>query len=230
MDITPSKEEIKEKVKIEDLFRYLNISDPDRVPEEIIKNIKESIKLFLDMVRPYVVFRGFNAFKVADEGIVIEDVFIKSAVLSKIASESRSIYICIVSNGDLIEKNVSMYYESNSFFMAQIADAYGSVLVEATLKAFLDKYERALRKEGIGLSAFYSPGYCDIEVEELKNIFGLLSRENTLVTLTRSGMMYPEKSIAGIFFGIEGEKADRFKKYYIFCDECNNRLCKYYKK
>lgn len=231
MVICPPAEEVIKNIDINALYKYLNIQNISMIPIDIIKQIDTAINLLGEQINPYIVFKEFDKFITSNKSITLDNKFIlRSFVLSKIAPNAKSVIVFIATNGDLIEKKALSYFSEGSYFMSQVTDAYGSVLVEATVNVFLKKFETNISKDGYLLSAVFSPGYCDIDLPQQKEIFRIIGAENTNITINEYGQMYPEKSISGICFKMKADIAKNYKKYFLFCDKCDNKLCKYNKR
>ncbi|MCX7943871.1 MAG: hypothetical protein N2746_05120 [Deltaproteobacteria bacterium] len=230
MIIYPTRDKIAKYVKRSVLYEYLGIKELDKVPKNIIRDIDNSEGIFIKLVSPYVVYNEFKKFEFSEEGVSISDHFIKSFVLSWIAQNAVSVYIFIATIGDLLEKEVASLYSRGSFFMAQVADAYGSVYVEALLEFLIEYIEIEEGKKGLLVSAPYSPGYCDIDLSYQKVILDLLGSENSIVSINEAYQMYPGKSVSGILFKMPEGKAKVFKNYFVCCEQCSNFLCKQRKK
>ncbi|MCX7959044.1 MAG: hypothetical protein N3B13_08350 [Deltaproteobacteria bacterium] len=227
----PASKDVERYIKKENLYKYLQIPDNQNISPEISDKIENSGLLFSELIEPYVVFREFTDFECRHNAVILADTCnIKSVVLSGLATKANSVFVCIVTIGELLEKKVASLISEGAYFMAQIADAFGSVLVEATLDMFIATTEGIISEDGYLLSALYSPGYCDIDISEQEKIFGILHCDNSRVQLNESFEMYPEKSISGLLFKMKKDDAIKYKKYFVHCSECNNRLCKYFKK
>jgi hypothetical protein len=70
----------------------------------------------------------------------------------------------------------------------------------------------------------YSPGYCGWHVTGQRALFGAINAHMIGVSLGRSCLMSPMKSVSGVF--VTGPpQVHRFRPEYAFCDECPTREC-----
>ncbi len=221
-------EELQTFLDRKNLYQYLGVTDPSVLPINIKNNIESENLNLKNYIKPIVYNFETNKFFIEEGKITIQDITINSRVLSKIGRDAFSVFIFILTIGDEIENLSSQLYSSNQLFMSQLVDAWGSVFVEAAADCFMHNIEASLT-EGFILSARYSSGYCDIDVREQEKIFKLIGEENRLVRLNESFQMIPQKSISGIFFKVDSKRGTKYKKYFIFCKDCSNRLCKYFK-
>lgn len=227
---SPSREDIIPYYNKQELYNYLQIKDLKKVPDEILVRIGQYNSEIFQLINPVVVYNEFSNFEIYDQGIGINDVIIYSRVLSRILQRAESVYLFILTIGSNLEARVKDYISSNSLFAAQVADALGSIYVEALADFFMKDIESRILRDGFMLSARYSPGYCDINISEQKKLFDLLKSENKFVVLNESLQMIPEKSISGIFFKMPKDEAIKYKKYFLFCSECEMKYCKYFRK
>jgi|GEM_PF-2225244 len=222
--------ELAEYLNEEELYKYLRVPDKNLLPPEVRIEIEEETEKALELLNPEVVYKEFLDFDIQNDVILISGIPINSHILSRIAIDSESIYAFILTAGKEIEKEIERLNSQGRYFKSQVLDACGSVYVEALADLFMHNIESPLLRMDYSLSARYSPGYCDISLEQQSSIFALLKDENISVILTDTFQMIPEKSISGLFFKVRSELSRRYKQYYIFCRECKNRLCKYYKR
>lgn len=221
--------DILDYINLENLYQFLNVGDPRRLPVKIRSDIEKERDTILRYVEPLIFYKEYENFSFENERLILGDVAIESKVLSLICRDSFSVFVFVLTLGDKIENYASSLYNANQIFGFQVADAYGSVFAEATADRFMHDIEHDLLRD-FTLSARYSPGYCDIPIVEQIKIFSLIGEENRLIRLTDSYQMIPQKSISGIFFKVAQKTGARYKNYYIFCNNCNNKLCRYYKR
>ncbi|MGC8926577.1 MAG: vitamin B12 dependent-methionine synthase activation domain-containing protein [Myxococcota bacterium] len=213
-----------------ELYKYLQIKRVEKIPQDILQRIEGYKKEAIGLLEPIAVIKEFTDFELVDGGIKIDDYVINSNILSKISQKAKSVYIFILTIGNKLESRVKEYFDSGSLFAAYVVDALGSVYVEAVAEFIMKKIEINISRDGFLLTARYSPGYCDINILNQRNLFNLLKTENTIVSLNESSQMSPEKSISGIFFKMPEDIAAEYKKYFLFCSECTTKECRYFKR
>ncbi|NOY95606.1 MAG: hypothetical protein GXO81_04370 [Chlorobi bacterium] len=135
-------------------------------------------------------------------------------------STSAALYICTAGEGISIRAKRLM--DKGDLLQGYIFDVIGSVAVEKAL----DKMQEALKKEmqinGLNISARFSPGYCDWNVSEQHQLFNFFPKNFCGVTLGKTSLMYPLKSVSGII-GIG--KSLKNKGYQ--CGWCSDKNCIY---
>lgn len=221
--------DILDYIDLKNLYQFLSVGDPGKLSAKLRSDIERERDVILRYAEPLIFYKEYENFSFENERLILGDVSIESRVLSLIGRDSFSVFVFVLTVGDKIEDYASSLYGSNQIFGFQVADAYGSVFAEATADCFMHNIEHSLPRD-LTLSARFSPGYCDIPIVEQVKIFNLIGEENRLIRLTDSYQMVPQKSISGIFFKVSQKTGARYKNYYIFCKDCNNKLCRYYKR
>lgn len=114
-------------------------------------------------------------------------------------SGSTGYFLCVATLGretDALIRRLSV----TDLARAVVADACAS----AYLEYLADAHERTL---GDDLSFRFCPGYGGSDSADVRQIFAALRPERAGVCLTESGLMVPQKSVAGIV--AKGKRADR---------------------
>ena len=82
--------------------------------------------------------------------------------------------------------------------------------------------KRRFQNQGLETSNFYSPGHRDWNISEQMNLFSLLPDNFCGVTLSKSLLMNPIKSVSGIIGVGKSLKQNRYQ-----CNLCNDMNCLY---
>lgn len=96
-----------------------------------------------------------------------------------------------------------------------IADSIGTVMAEYAVSKVEEAFGHVPNH-----SMSYSPGYCNWDIREQKQLFSLFPPTPCGITLTESSLMMPEKSVSG-FFAL-GRNLVR-QPYH--CEICKNTKC-----
>lgn len=107
-----------------------------------------------------------------------------------------SAYIFAVTIGRQLDQRVSFYFEKGDYHRALVLDAVGSALVEGLAES-AQKYLASL-DESFELTPRYSPGYGDLDLQVQAIFFEILKPEQAGISLTKSYMMVPRKSVTAI--------------------------------
>ncbi len=189
--------------------------------------VMEMIHLFLEeidtRISPNLCFRIFDQVKIKKgEGIQVEDQFLSTGkLITGHLKKMRQfgVYACTLGEG--YSKWMQELNNSGDVLGSYLLSEIASNVVESLSLKLFD--ELRFVTDLIATNK-YSPGYCDWNVKDQEKLFKLIPNNPCNITLTESCMMYPVKSISGIF-GL-GESV-RFKAHD--CSACNYDGCVYSK-
>lgn len=135
-------------------------------------------------------------------------------------SEQIALFVCTA--GKKLEIRSKRYMDQDMLLEGYIVDVLGSVIVESAMDIIHQKLISDMKKEGLGVSNRYSPGYCSWDVSEQKSLFSFFPDQYCGITLSDSCLMSPIKSVSGII----GVGQDVNYKQYM-CSKCNSVNCIY---
>lgn len=133
---------------------------------------------------------------------------------------NAAIFVC--SAGQEIKDRAKQLSIEGKLIEGYLVDVLGSVMVEKAMDKVQEILQHNMQKQGLHISNRYSPGYCDWDVKEQKQLFSFLPDNFCNVSLSDSCLMVPVKSVSGVI--AIGEKV-RFKKHV--CQNCNMANCLY---
>jgi len=136
--------------------------------------------------------------------------------------EKIAIFICTAGPG--FSEYSKKYNDEGDYLKGYIVDTFGSIVAEKAIDHIQEKLEKQMNENGLLITNRYSPGYCNWNVADQKNLFSLLPENNCGISLSESCLMHPIKSVSGII-GI-GKNVE--KKEYA-CDICEHAACIYRK-
>jgi len=116
--------------------------------------------------------------------------------LSSFFGASPEVALSICTIGPHLEERVSGYSSEGELTRALILDAAGSVLAEAVCDYANEKVCAEAVRRSLHATCRVSPGYGMWKIEEQKVVFDLLPADTVGVTLTKSFMMIPRKSVS----------------------------------
>lgn len=162
--------------------------------------------------------------QIKEHSVVIAGREIKSGpVITPFLSDAEYIALFVATAGREFDRWLHGIKSSGSILDEFIADAIGSELAEAIVRAMTDRLLSDVSVSGMSISNSYSPGYCGWNVGEQQNLFSLLPPEPCGITLSDSSLMSPIKSVSGMI--AVGRKVG---KSAYGCDICEKSDC--YKK
>lgn len=169
-------------------------------------------------VRRRVVSVGKNAIKI-EKGVSFT-----GAWLASFLKGSQFVRLFLVTIGDGIELKATSLMHKGEHLHGYMLDRIGSMAVDS----LAESAERCLREryqeKSKSVSMRVSPGYCDWPVEEQAAFAKALDFSRIGVSLTRTCMMIPKKSISAMV-GIA--PAGHFIKTKTPCSMCAVRSCSY---
>ncbi len=128
-----------------------------------------------------------------------------------------AIFVATIGKG--LEKKAARLMERGLALEALVVDSLGSAAVEKVADRFESEVRGIAAAEGNKAGRRYSPGYCDWDIIQQKELFRLLDGESIGVNLTGACLMTPRKSISGMI-GI-GESCITSSA----CHFCNKKDC-----
>lgn len=187
------------EIKREEILVRLSNTRVRRVPSRKMNlQIDKMLELAMDLIEEKTSYQIFDRSEFPDKP------YFDSAIKIGLA-------ICTIGPAlpDLTEK----YMREGRLSDGVILDAIGSVAADQLSDIINEKIIEDTKELGLVPSMRYSPGYCDMGVEDQNLIFDRI--DNVGVTLTPSKMMVPVKSVS---FAINlGEK------YVNRCRNCEKR-------
>ena len=197
---------------------------PDPIPsmvEEVLANVKPRCKI----QGGYRIFESFSRDK-KNHLIKLDDVTfnVKPTVSNLIRkAEKAALFVCTAGEG--VSKWSKELMSEGDLMKGYVVDVVGSEIVDKAMDKIQNILESDMKKNGLGITDRYSPGYCDWEVSEQHKLFSFFPDNYCNIRLSETSLMYPIKSVSGII-GI-GKNAE--KKGYT-CDFCKIKDCIYRQK
>lgn len=163
----------------------------DREGKAFHRRIKDKVKI-------KCIIGCADVFSMKDNTVTIDQETFRCDAFRSIDPKAvEKICLYIVTSG---EYKLETENEDELFY----ADAWGTAYVQAAQ----DMVKEIIREdyEGRGLSDSFGPGYGGMPIEELKKFFVLLDSENVGISYNESGIMFPLKTLAGVYFVGDHEK------------------------
>jgi len=184
------------------------------------KAMQESFSLLL----PKVIYQEYEVEGVLHERILLQgERKIDSKLLAQHLGGASRLIVILATIGEKLEEQVSKIWDADMVY-ALALDGAGSASVEALANAACLYFEKQAEQEKLEASIPFSPGMVDWSVRDGQpQIFNLLGEEGSIVNLTPSCIMIPQKSLTMIMgIGANLKSAGRA------CDFCSMReTCRY---
>lgn len=144
-------------------------------------------------------------------------------IIASQLKEIEGIVIFAATLGHSFDKWLKQLFNANDPLGAYIVDLIGSFIVESAVDFLAEKIDSHFEDQNKKCSNRYSPGYCDWDVIEQKKVFSFLPKDFCGITLTKSALMLPIKSVSGIIgFG------EKVKRVEYNCSVCKQENCYMY--
>ena len=206
-----------------DIFHETDRSEDNPVVLEVMQ-VYENLRDIARICGGYTIFENIEILH--KKGIIkINDRSISPHIkISGYMKNAEKIAIFICTAGSGFSEFSKQYNDEGEYLKGYIVDTFGSVVVEKAINYIQKQLETKVSDEGLRITNRYSPGYCNWAVDDQKEIFSLLPDNKCSISLSKSCLMNPIKSVSGII-GI----GKNVKKNSYACDICNNLTCIYRK-
>ncbi|MCY3410559.1 MAG: hypothetical protein INQ03_02875 [Candidatus Heimdallarchaeota archaeon] len=145
--------------------------------------VTTQVEQLINLARPYI--------KAAGEYIIVDRDHLPPRSYFE---NARKVALAICTIGPELPKITDQYLEEGKLSDGVVLDAIGSVAADQVADQINEMINMKANELGLVPSMRYSPGYCDMGVEDQQIIFDRIS--STGVTLTSSNMMIPIKSVS----------------------------------
>jgi hypothetical protein len=190
----------------------------------LVKVAEEAMQKSLSLLHPKVIYQDLAVEGLLHERLLLEGGRrIKSKLITQHLAAANRVFIILVTIGGELEQQVSQIWDDNMVF-ALALDGAGSAAVEALANAACQYFEKQASENGLEASIPFSPGMVDWPVSDGQpQIFSLLGEAGSVVKLTPSYIMVPEKSLTMVMgIGADLKSSERT------CDYCSMRAtCRY---
>ena len=113
-----------------------------------------------------------------------------------IFKDAEKVAFCICTIGPKLEKEVKDLTNNNDILRAMVLDSIGSETVEEVAIQSDQILAKKARDMNLWASKRYSPGYGRWDIREQQYVFNILPGQDIAVSLNKSCMMIPQKSIS----------------------------------
>jgi len=150
------------------------------------------------------------------------------AVLGRIFPEADHLALYALTMGRRVSDRTDELFAHNDFALALMLDSVASLAAERASEAISEHYGALLHANGCAAPGHrilsYSPGYCGWHVSGQKRLFAFLSPERIGISLNRSHMMSPLKSVSGLL--VSGPPpVHLFSPGFSYCPACKDHSC-----
>jgi hypothetical protein len=197
----------------------------ENIPEFISSEIQNMFHEFGTETDIAGGFKVFDNIELQKKNIFIEGTQLNtSKIISKALNGSAQIAVFACTLGETSDMIIRKFKDSDDFVNIYLADHTASYITEKSAEYISFLMRKHARKYSMNITNRFSPGYCNWDVSEQKQLFSLLPENFCGIQLNEYAMMTPLKSISGII-GIGKEVSEG--EYY--CSECTITDCLFLK-
>ncbi len=196
---------------------------------EIPEPFPEMIEIALKNAPDYCHIQGgyqiFDSLRIDLDNEILHvnhQVFSPSKIVVTQLKKATSCALFVCTAGKEITEYAKKLEGEGEIMLSYVFDVLGSVIVDKAMDMIQTNLEMELQQKGLKISDRFSPGYCEWSVAEQQKLFSLLPAGFCGITLSKSSLMTPIKSVSGII-GI-GKELEQ-KGYQ--CHWCSDRNCMY---
>lgn len=197
-------------------------ADLQQISDDIQYLVKRQIDNGYKLIQPRAVYRIFTTYIFADGKVKTKngsEFCIGRDAQKWVGLKYLALAICTI--GQALEKTVSKLFSDGEYASAVILDSVGSVAVENLADYINNEVCQQASSKGLTLTHRISPGYGDWALDEQRIVFSLLPSDKMEVTLTKSCMMQPRKSISFLLGIVEDPITEKDKGKCLHCDMVN---------
>lgn len=202
------------------------LREQDRSPDNpVVSETNEVFETLSDIIElrgGYVIFEDFEILPQIGKIRINDRLLTPQKKISGYMKEAEKIAIFICTAGEGFTKLTEKYNKEGEYLKSYIVDILGSLAAEKTIDYVQKNLEKEMLHKNLYISNRYSPGYCNWQLNDQKQLFALLPDNDCKIILTDSSLMLPIKSVSGII-GI----GKNMKKKSYACEICENKTCVY---
>lgn len=177
-------------------------------PAELVSRISALYSDLKNVETPRSAWKTFDVETGSGTSVTFDGAFsLEGGSLASLLCDSKRAVLVAVTLGASIDRHLCRL-QAVAMDDAVIFDACAS----AEIEAFCDRVEGEIAENldgGSFLTMRFSPGYGDVPLGESEKIISALGAQKSLgLTVTKSGMLFPTKSITAVT-GITGSKQNR---------------------
>ncbi len=179
------------------------------------------------LLHPRVVWGVFPIAAIEKDQIeFVSGLTLKSHKMARAMTGAEQLVCFVATIGRKIDMKVEQLMDQGKIANAYTCDALGSGAVESVAERFQSGFDRKFSPHQVHTAAGirFSPGYCDWHVTEQHKLFSLVDAGAIGVTLDKSSLMTPRKSISAVF-GLYPKGRGPTTKIHNPCFYCFKKDC-----
>jgi len=150
------------------------------------------------------------------------------APLMKIYARAHNLALFALTLGKPVSSRIEQLFGDNNFALGNMLDSIASLAADRAIErleqGFAQRFAKTGHPEPEHRTLGYSPGYCGWDISGQRALFDALTPEEIGITLNKSSLMTPIKSVSGVL--VEGSaQIHVFDPKFNFCRACGSHSC-----
>jgi len=210
-------------IDVQRVFRNIGYRTDYRPSARVESLISEYVENVCHLIEPAYSYVIRDVEMVQGPRVVIEgSITFKSQVIARLLEQCQKVAVFLVTIGNHLEEMVCRLAEDKLVLQAAVLDAIGSDIAETVADFVQGKVGEVAGAQGLCISRRFSPGYCDWDVRQQRNVFRAMNGDCAGIRLTEGCLMLPRKSVSGVI-GIGPSWANL--EQYNPCETCDKLDC-----
>lgn len=207
-----------------EVFRLLGGGDGKIGSKATVRKVQKWTERLIAVAEPRLIYSIESVAEVGTSYLRLKrgTVFRGHKLAKALASCDR--VVCFAATmGHGIEQETERLTKRGKVSEAFVVEAIGSAGIENTVDRFQKNILTQVKTHGKGTTLRFSPGYCDWSLDEQSKLLDVVDAGLIGVTLLKSNLMIPRKSVSGLF-GISPQSSEGCVQYNP-CLTCGKTHC-----
>lgn len=206
-----------------DVLHLQGLDADVEVPQRIAALLDDALKWYLKLAEPRAVIADIAipdfARVYAGDGHNAHE-----TPLERIYPQATGLALMSATVGPRLTVEVRDLFDRRDVALGCMLDAVGSAAADYLASLLVARYAEMQGDAAVRVLT-YSPGYCGWHVSGQRALFHYLKPEDVGISLNRSCLMQPLKSVSGVL--VAGPAGiHKFHPTYSFCETCQQKQCR----
>jgi cobalamin-dependent methionine synthase I len=199
--------------------------EPGTAPEPVTMLVSEISEELMTKEGCRAEYRLFEEIRLDQDNKTVEIegvVFHVKPIIFRQIKEADGVALFLCTAGSVVDEMSRRSMMEGDLLRGYVYDVIGSEVVENAADRMQEELKATAASAGKLITNRFSPGYCGWDVAEQHGLFSFFSNNYCGITLNRSALMQPVKSVSGIIGVGTGV---RYTSYQ--CHLCDDKNCIY---
>lgn len=193
------KDDFAVKISRQHVLKLLRYDKNKTVLDDSTKRLIETlVRVSRKLIIPKAIYRDFPIKRINKNAVILEgtnyDLLGKSTVHRLLNAKKVTLAVCTI--GQNLEREIKFQSDHGAMSKAVILDAIGSVAAEFIINEINNTISAKAHVQGYKTTMRFSPGYGDWQLKEQKGLLKLLNASSIGISLDKSFLMCPQKSVS----------------------------------